>query len=180
MILNARQQAFIDAYIKNRADSNVRNVVEQSALDAGYSPKTAYVQGSRLLSNVKIWEEIKRRLDVISVKTDSEVEKIAREMATIAFSDITSLFTEDFKIKPFEELTEDQKALIAEIQFTKTGMKFKAWSKTAALDMLAKINGMYVTKHAFTDPEGKKDYGEMTRNELIDAIALILESKAKK
>ena len=34
----------------------------QAAIGAGYSPKTAHVQGSRMLSNVKILSQIKDRM----------------------------------------------------------------------------------------------------------------------
>ena len=45
--LNKRQIDFVQEYMKT-------NNVRQSAIKAGYSPKTASVQGSRLLSNVKV------------------------------------------------------------------------------------------------------------------------------
>ena len=45
--LNKRQIDFVQEYMKT-------NNVRQSAIKAGYSAKTASVQGSRLLSNVKV------------------------------------------------------------------------------------------------------------------------------
>ena len=45
--LNQRQIRFVQNYMKT-------NNITHSAIDAGYSPKTAHVQGSRLLSNVKV------------------------------------------------------------------------------------------------------------------------------
>ena len=45
--LNQKQIRFVQEYMKT-------NNVRQSAIKAGYSPKTASVQGSRLLSNVKV------------------------------------------------------------------------------------------------------------------------------
>ena len=45
--LNKRQIDFVQEYMKT-------NNVRQSAIKAGYSPKTASVQGSRLLTNVKV------------------------------------------------------------------------------------------------------------------------------
>ena len=45
--LNKRQIDFVQEYMKT-------NNINQSAIKAGYSPKTASVQGSRLLSNVKV------------------------------------------------------------------------------------------------------------------------------
>ena len=45
--LNQKQIRFVQNYMKT-------NNITHSAIDAGYSPKTASVQGSRLLSNVKV------------------------------------------------------------------------------------------------------------------------------
>lgn len=50
--LHPKQQKFVDAY-----DGNAH----QAALAAGYSPKTAQVQASRLLTNVKVIAAIKAR-----------------------------------------------------------------------------------------------------------------------
>ena len=45
MALTAKQQAFVEAYCGNATEA---------ALKAGYSPKTAYSQGQRLLKNDEV------------------------------------------------------------------------------------------------------------------------------
>ena len=50
--LNAKRQAFVDAWEGNAT---------AAALAAGYSPKTAYSQGQRLLKTVEVQEAIKAR-----------------------------------------------------------------------------------------------------------------------
>ena len=50
--LNAKRQAFVDAWEGNAT---------AAALAAGYSPKTAYSQGQRLLKNVEVQDAIKAR-----------------------------------------------------------------------------------------------------------------------
>lgn len=50
--LNAKRQAFVDAYAGNAT---------AAALAAGYSPKTAYSQGQRLLKSVEVQDAIKAR-----------------------------------------------------------------------------------------------------------------------
>lgn len=52
MALNARQRAFVEAYCGNATEA---------ALQAGYSPKTAYSIGERLLKKVEIQEALKER-----------------------------------------------------------------------------------------------------------------------
>ena len=60
--LTAKQERFINEYIK---DLNAT----QAAIRAGYSKKTAGVQGSTLLKNPNVSEEIKKRLG--DIKSDS-------------------------------------------------------------------------------------------------------------
>lgn len=54
MSLNSKQQKFIDEYL---IDMNATKAAER----AGYSQKTAYSQGQRLLKNVEILTEVQRR-----------------------------------------------------------------------------------------------------------------------
>jgi phage terminase small subunit len=70
-MLNAKQSQFISEYL---IDLNAT----QAAIRAGYSPKTAYSQGERLLRNVEIKTAIDARLlelDRANVATAQEVEE---------------------------------------------------------------------------------------------------------
>mgnify|MGYP000749518252 CR=1 FL=1 len=59
--LNQRQARFVQEYMKT-------NNITQSAIKAGYSPKTAHVQGCNLLKNIKIVNYI----DAINERLESE------------------------------------------------------------------------------------------------------------
>lgn len=61
--LNAKRQAFVDVWEGNAT---------AAALAAGYSPKTAYSQGQRLLKTVEVQEAIKAR----------EAQRLAPTIAT--------------------------------------------------------------------------------------------------
>ena len=62
--LNQRQIRFVQNYMKT-------NNITHSAIDAGYSKKTAHVQGSNLLKNTKVFEYI------TAINERLESEKIA-------------------------------------------------------------------------------------------------------
>lgn len=64
-MLTPKQERFINEYIK---EPNAT----QAAIKAGYSEKTAGVIGANLLKNVKVSEEIKKRLE--DIKSDSIAE----------------------------------------------------------------------------------------------------------
>lgn len=67
--LNPRQILFVQEYMKT-------NNVTQSSISAGYMPKGAYAQGSRLLKDVRIQnyiEAIRERLDDAKIADIQEV-----------------------------------------------------------------------------------------------------------
>ncbi|MFO8008768.1 MAG: terminase small subunit [Candidatus Brocadiia bacterium] len=59
----------------------------QAAIRAGYSPKGASVQGSRLLANAKVQAEIERLSKRKDEELDLSNERILERLAEIAFSD---------------------------------------------------------------------------------------------
>ena len=63
MALSEMQQLFCDEYL---IDLNAT----QAAIRAGYSEKTAYSQGQRLLKNVEIQKQIQKRKDDRSKRTE--------------------------------------------------------------------------------------------------------------
>ena len=52
----------------------------QAAIGAGYSPKTAHVQGSRMLKNVKVMSEIQDRMLVHRERCSIDVDNLTAEL----------------------------------------------------------------------------------------------------
>lgn len=80
MALNYKQQRFVEEYL---IDLNAT----QAAIRAGYSAKTAQEQGSRLLSNVILAEEVQKRIEARMKRTEvsqDEVINDLRELRDIA------------------------------------------------------------------------------------------------
>lgn len=96
MKLNARQQAFVEHYI---LDKNIT----RAAKAAGYSDKTSYSIGSRLLKNVEVKKEIDARMSKISVCLDKTVEEIAERFVEIGFGN-SKLFHARDQLKALELL----------------------------------------------------------------------------
>jgi phage terminase small subunit len=71
----------------------------QAAIRAGYSPKTAEAQGSRLLSNVKVQRAISARMAARSKRTEVAADRALLEIARFGFSDLRRLFHEDGRLK---------------------------------------------------------------------------------
>jgi phage terminase small subunit len=75
--MNKRQSKFVTGFIKTG------NATE-SAMRAGYSSKTAYSIGQRLLKNVEIIREIDMHREAISKKADLTVSQVVREIWQLA------------------------------------------------------------------------------------------------
>lgn len=72
--LTPKQQVFFTAFLSS-------NNATQAAIAAGYSEKTAYSQGQRLLKNVEIQELLKQRVESLNITVD-EVLKGVHAIAT--------------------------------------------------------------------------------------------------
>lgn len=137
MELNLKQKAFVEAYLSNGQNAT------QAAIAAGYSAKTAYQQGSRLLSHVEVSSEIIRRTTKVVNKLEVTAERILQERARLAFYDPTKL-TGIQTLEDIQNLDEDTRRAIQEVEFKPDGsLKIKAASKDASLTALEKIHGMY-------------------------------------
>jgi len=90
--LTPKQQVFVDEYL---IDFNAT----QSAIRAGYSKKTAYFQGPRLLKNVNVCLEIKKAMEKRSEKTRIDSEGVLRRLSEEVEADLADLYNKDGSIK---------------------------------------------------------------------------------
>nr|DAD63554.1 MAG TPA: Terminase small subunit [Caudoviricetes sp.] len=142
-MLSEKQKRFVSEYI---IDLNAK----QAAIRAGYSPKTAEVQASRLLSLVKVQTEIAKAMEDREKRTGITQDRVLAELSAIAFAKATDYVEigEDglVKIKPTAELTDEQKKAIASIKKGINGIEIKLTDKTKALEMLSRHLGLFNDK----------------------------------
>lgn len=160
--LTAKQEKFCYEYV---IDLNAT----QAALRAGYSEKTAYSSGSRLLKNVEIQKFIQTLQADLEKTAGITALKVLKEHKKIAFSD-TSMIREGWMtLKAYEELPKEIKDCIQEVttRETKYGneIKIKFYDKQKSLDSISKILGF----EAPTKIEQKIDFDSLT-DEQIDLI----------
>lgn len=149
--LTPKQRLFVLEYA---IDQNAT----QAAIRAGYSEKTAYSQGQRLLKKVEISEAIAKNTEKRAEKLEITADNVAKELAKIGFAnmeDYIRLTDDGDAYVNLSELTRDQAAAISEITIEdyKEGRgpnardirktKFKLSDKKSALDSLAKHLGMF-------------------------------------
>lgn len=122
MALTPKRKAFCDAYLANGMNAT------QAAKEAGYSEKTAYSQGNRLLKNDEVREYIKNRTDELAR------ERIVTGDQVLAFlSEVMCGNLEETKV-----VVSDGEA----IEFGYVDQK----NQLKAAEMLAKCHGLMVQK----------------------------------
>ena len=150
--LNDRQEKFCYEYC---LDFNAT----RAAIKAGYSENTARSQASQLLTKLNIQARIKEMQDNLAETAGLSRLRVLNEHMKMAFSSIAHLHNTWIERKEFGELTEDQKACIAEID-TKIRTEYeynpeskerepirveyvrvKLYDKQKALDSISKMLG---------------------------------------
>lgn len=147
MALTDKQKKFVEEYL---IDLNATAAAER----AEYAHPNK--QGPALLVNLGIQEEIHRRRIEQTKRTETDADRIVREIARLAFSDVRKAVNQDGSLKPLHELDDDTAASIASIetleQYEGTGenrklvgytKKLKLWDKNSALDKLCRRFGLY-------------------------------------
>ncbi len=152
--LTPKRQRFVNEYLK---DLNAT----QAAIRAGYSEKTAHVQGPRLLGNVSIKAAVDAAIARRNKRLEVSQDKVIRELAKIALADIKhylSYRTEKtqvgvdeegnpvFDYRPVIELVPSENVdgtIIQEVSLSQKGIfTFRLQDKLKALELLARHLGM--------------------------------------
>lgn len=144
--LTEKQKRFADEYL---IDLNAT----QAAIRAGYSPRSAGEQASRLLKNAKVRAYIDERMAELSRRTGVNQERILRELARIAFVNAPDLINmADATVR--EDATVDDMAAIASVRVkiipTENGQgierEIRLADKIRALDLLGKRFAMWTER----------------------------------
>lgn len=156
--LSPRQHVFVHEYL---VDFNAT----QAAKRSGYSKRTAYSQGQRLLKNV----EIKKAVDVGMERRENKAimtrEEILQELSIIGRSDLKNYFEiaegGEITAKPFSAMPAGTSRALESIEEIRTiressdgkeanivtdRIKLQTHSKEGALKLLGKNLGLFPTK----------------------------------
>ena len=148
---------------------------QQAAIRAGYSPKTAGSQASRLLKSVKVRAYIDMKMAEISKRTGTSTERVLRELGRIAFVnplDVIDMTSAEI----LDTASRDDTAVIASVKVkkipTEDGMgierEIRMVDKIKALELLGKYHRMFTDQIDLTgqvqfvniiDDLGTKDPG---------------------
>ena len=145
-VLNDKQARFVEEYL---IDLNATKAAER----AGYSEKTAYSQGQRLLKHAEIQALITQKRLELAAKCDVSSERVVREVAALAFSDVRKLLNDDGSMKQISELDDVTAAAVSSVEVseivaedgTRFGIvkKIRLWDKNSAQERLCKHLGLF-------------------------------------
>jgi phage terminase small subunit len=141
-----------------------------AAIESGYSAKSAYSQGSRLLRDARVQELIKRKRDEQMEKLDLRPYKVLRELSLLAFSNMQDYIGVNERGQAYIDLskvTRDQAAAIQEItseefmdgsgpdarEIRKTRLKIAG--KRDSLELLGKYLNLFHERPSDTILQGK-------------------------
>lgn len=164
--MNQRQTIFIEHYLTT-------GQATESAKAAGYSDKTAYSQGARLLKKPEIIKTIELRRGEAKDNTELKLSQIVADVLKIAKVDIRKLFDEDGILKNMAALDNDTAFAVSEYSETtfkgRITRKVKLHSKQTAQDMLIKIIGGYATVYTLMQKMDDEQLNDLANRVLKQA-----------
>lgn len=147
--LTPKIKRFCEEYIKDLNGT-------QSAIRAGYSPKTANEQSSKLLAKVNVQIFISELKKNLSNKNEGLAQQVIDELKKVGFSNIQDYIESENEIKDLTKISRDKGAAVESIKKTvtefsgggessgkKTSIQFKLYDKISALEKLGRHLGIF-------------------------------------
>lgn len=141
----ARRAIFVEAYIANGGNAT------DAAKTAGYSDKTAYSQGCRLLKHVEVAAAVTKRAKSLAKKYELTTDLVVKSIVQELTFDPANLYEAGGKLKDITELDEDTRMALASVEFEQLGShdapvfvrKFKWAQRQGAREQAMKHLGMF-------------------------------------
>lgn len=179
--LTPKQEAFCQAYTTHWNATKAAKV-------AGYSEKSAGLQGHQLLKNPIVQARIAELGEHALREMGVTRERVLQEYARLAFYDMGDAHDEIGQLRPLKEMPEDVRRAVVKVkvfeQFSGSGddreltgfiKEIEFAQRKAALDSLSKCLGMAPDKVEHSGPGGKpietKAIKDLTDEQLEEQIA---------
>src|SRR5438128_10787683 len=145
--LRARERRFVEEYLVDLRG-------EAAAIRAGYHPKNARSQASRLSTKANIQTALEVGYQERQARTRITADSTVRAIACLAHSDIRKFYDANGDLLPIPSLPDDLAACIASIEVVKRNFtsgdgktelvwKIKLWNKPQALELLGRHQGLF-------------------------------------
>lgn len=133
-----RRALFVQEYLRNGHNGT------RAAMAAGCPLASARKRSSEWLKEPDIKELVAEQAREVAEQSELSVMEWARELKALAFSNAGALFNEEGKVLHVNDMPEATRRAISSIDILPDGStKIKFWSKTAALETMAKHLGLF-------------------------------------
>jgi phage terminase small subunit len=165
--LKGKSKIFVDEYL---VDQNAT----QAAIRAGYSKKTAYAIGQKLLKKAVIASAVQKEMDARAKRVQFTADDVLRELRNISDADISECYNKDGSFKLIHEIPLHIRKAIAGIEVkelfdwaedARTGrrkkkkigevVKVKFWDKTKTLELTGRHLKLFTDKLEHTGKDGE-------------------------
>ena len=148
--MTPKQQRFVDEYLK---DLNATGAAER----AGYSKKTAYSQGQRLLKNVEVKAAVEAEMAARSERVQFDQDRVLEELKHLAFSNVQNyVLTDDGHVDLAEGVNPEAMRAVSSIkrktkkytyadgsQSITHDVELKLWDKPNPLKLAGRHVGLF-------------------------------------
>lgn len=120
---------------------------------AGLSP----YQAKAMLRQPDVQATVQATVDAKAARLGITAERIMTELARVAFGDprkIATVCNDEVVVRDLDKLSDDDAAMIGGVKMGKYGAEVKINDKSAALDKLSKILGLYIERTEVSGPDG--------------------------
>jgi len=157
--ISHKQQRFVDEYL---IDFNAT----QAAIRAGYSEKSAYSQGERLLKNAEVAEAVKAGIKAQAERLHISADWVLMRLIRETQADLADIFTDTGALKPVKDWPLIwRQGVVAGIETQEIGgdesplitiRKIKLSDRIRRLELMGKhiAVGAFSDKHEHTGPNG--------------------------
>lgn len=114
----------------------------EAAKEAGYSHHSARQQGYQNLTKPYIKEYLRHRASPHLKSLEVTQERIIKELATIAFSNVGDLLNSDWSLKNMEEISSEKSSAIKAIHVQENGFGLQLYDKVSALEKLLELTNV--------------------------------------
>ena len=141
--LTEAQKRFCDEYLIDLNATRAYKAVYKICK----TDETAAASAARLLKKDKVMRYIDKRMTERSERTEVTQDRVIRELASIAFADLSDFVKIDptgrVVITQTAELTPAQRRAVSMIKETRDGVEVRLYDKQRALELLGKHMGMF-------------------------------------
>lgn len=158
--LTPKQRRFVAEYL---VDLNAT----QAAIRAGYSTKTAKVQGARLLTKADLQRAVSEGMAKRQERLEVKADDVLRELLRVAMADLGKAYDGNGHLLPIHDIPEDTRRAMAGVKVfdefegygkerTKIGevREVRFWDKNKALELLGKHLKLFVERLEHTGKDG--------------------------